>query len=131
MGLANDLKDYLTSGGITATIVVGELPEGPDLCLSIAPYAGFGPTRTMSGTPGDAPLEHTRVQIFGRGGTYAAIDTLMASAYSKLSGLGERVINNRRYYFVTPVQTPSYLGLDPASRPMFSTNFDVLRAEST
>jgi hypothetical protein len=131
MGLADDMLDLLTTGGIAASIFLGEPPEKPDACLAIAPTAGLGPQRTFSGTPGNAAVEHRRFQLRARGLTYASADAAMAAAYAVLSGVGERTLNFRRYYFVTPVSTPAYLGLDVANRPEFSANFDVWRAEST
>ena len=131
MGLADDLRDYLSTSGITGSIFVGEAPEVPDACLAVIPTAGIGPTRTLSANVGNAPVEHCRAQVTARGTTYAACSALMQSAYTKLSGVGERDINSRRYYYVVPVQTPFYLGLDEAARPVFVANFDILRAEST
>jgi hypothetical protein len=131
MGLAEDLKDLLTTGGFTSPIFVGEAPERPAACLAITPTGGLGPQRTMSPTLANAPIEHVRVQLRARAADYAACDAVMTAAYSLLSGLQERPINARRYHYAKPVQTPYYLGLDDASRPVIGVNFDVWRAEST
>jgi hypothetical protein len=131
VGLADDIYDLLSTGGIATTLFVGEPPEKPDACLAIAPTAGLGPGRTFSGSAGHAPVEHRRFQVRSRGFTYASADAAIEAAYAILSGAGERTLNFRRYYFIAPVSTPAYLGLDDANRPMFTANFDVWRAEST
>jgi hypothetical protein len=131
MGLGDDLKDFLSSGGVTASIFIGEAPERPASALAITPTGGLGPTRTFSASTMNAPLEHCRIQLRARAADYSACDAVMTSAYRLLSGMQTRTINNRQYYYAVPVQTPYYLGLDEASRPVIATNFDVYRAEST
>lgn len=131
MGLAEDIKDLLTTGGVAETIFIGEAAERPALCVVITPTGGLGATRTMSGSASNAPREHVRIQLRVRGDTYTECSDLMTQAYSVLSGLPERTINSRRYYYASAVQTPYYLGLDDAARPVIATNFDVWRNEST
>lgn len=131
MGLSEDLRALLIADGITTSIFVAEAPERPANCLVITATGGLGPTRTMSALPAQAPVEHVRVQLRARATDYAACDAIMTAAYGKLSGMGERVTGGWRYYDVRPVQTPYYLGLDGASRPIIAVNFDVLRNETT
>lgn len=129
--LGLDVKDILTTGGVTASIFVGEAPELPAQCIVVTPTGGLGPTRTFSGTPCDAAIEHVRVQLRVRAVDYVTCSNLMTQAYSLLSGLPERTINSRRYYRASAVQTPYYLGLDDAARPVIATNFDLWRTETT
>ena len=130
MGLCEDLRTQLIAGGMSAgSLFIAEAPEKPDTALAITASGGLGPTRTMSGQPATAPLEHLRVQCRARATTYVACDALMTQAYALLSGLGETVIGSRRYYYVRPVQPPYYLGLDGAARPVIAVNFDVQRKE--
>lgn len=131
MALGTDLKDFLTTGGMTDTIFVGEAAERPAACLAITPTGGMGSRRTMSGTTANAPVEHVRVQLRARAATYDACSAIMTQAYSLLSGMPERTLNGRRYYYASAVQTPYYLGLDEAARPVIATNFDVWRLETT
>ena len=132
MGLSEDIRTQLIAGGMSASaLFVAEAPEKPDTALAITATGGLGPTRTMSGTKANAPVERVRVQLRARATTYAACDVLMTQAYGLLSGLGETVIGTWRYYFFTPVQTPYYLGLDGAARPVIAVNFDVQRKEDT
>jgi len=131
MGLAEDVKDFLTTGGVTDTIFIGEAGERPAACLVVTPTGGLGAMRTMSGSASNAPREHVRVQLRARAATYDACSTLMTQAYGLLSGMPERTLNSRRYYYASAVQTPYYLGLDDAARPVIATNFDLWRIEST
>lgn len=131
MGLSEDLRALLMADGITTAIFVAEAPERPADCLVITATGGTGPLRTMSATPATAPVERVRAQLRARATTYAACDAIMTAVYSKLSGMGERVTGGWRYYDAVAVQTPYYLGLDGASRPVIAVNFDVLRNETT
>lgn len=131
MGLAEDIRDYLTTAGFTGSIYIAQLPERPNTAAVITPTGGIGPFRTMSGTPGDAPLENERFQIRVRATDYPTADSLMASAHGKLSGMCDTEINGRRYYYVSPIQTPFYLELDELDRHVFACNYDAMRSEST
>jgi len=132
MGLSEDIRTQLIAGGMASSaLFVAEAPEKPDTALAITATGGLGPTRTMSGTKANAPVEHVRIQLRARAANYAACDVLMTQAYGLLSGLGETVIGTWRYYYVRPVQTPYYLGLDGAARPVIAVNFDVQRKEDT
>lgn len=131
MALGNDIRDFLSSGGVTAGLFIGDAPELPAACVVITPTGGTGARRTFSATPANAPVEHVRIQLRVRAASYDACSTLMTQAYSLLSGMSERVINSRRYYTASAVQTPYYLGLDDAARPVIATNFDLWRTEST
>jgi hypothetical protein len=131
VGLSEDIRDLLTTGGFSSSIFIAEAPERPANCLVVTATGGLGPTRTMSAGLANAPVEHVRMQVRARAADYAACDAIMTSAYGLLNGLQERTANARRYYYVSPVQTPFYLGLDGAARPVIAVNFDVQRAEST
>jgi hypothetical protein len=130
MGMPEDLRTHLIANGITSSIFIAEAPEKPDQCAVITQTGGTGPTRTHSGTLANAPVTHLRAQLRVRGLTYAAADTLMTSIYALLSGLQNQVINGAMYYYGIPVQTPYYLGLDGASRPVIAVNYDVWRNET-
>lgn len=131
MGLSEDVRTQLIAGGMTTSaLFVAESPEKPDTALAITATGGLGPTRTMSSAKADAPVERVRIQLRARATTYAACDALMTQAYGLLSGLGETVIGGWRYYYFRPVQTPYYLGLDGAARPVIAVNFDVQRKEN-
>lgn len=131
MGLGQDIKDFLTTGGVTDSIFIGEAPERPAACIVVTPTGGMGSKRTMSGAASNAPIEHVRIQLRVRAADYAACSNLMTQAYNLLSGMPERTLNSRRYYYASAVQTPYYLGLDDAARPVIATNFDIKRTEST
>lgn len=130
MGLAEDVRSLLgTKGFVAAEMYIAEAPEKPDSVLVITPTGGFGPERTFSGGVNNAPVENCRIQIRTRSTSYQMCDTLMTLAYAILSGLGETMVGTWRYYYFRPVQTPYYLGLDEAARPVIAVNFDVQRKE--
>jgi hypothetical protein len=130
--LADDIADFLTSGGIAASMLfVGDFPAQPHTALVVTPTGGEGPTRTMSGTPSHAPLETVRFQLRARATGYTLAEALINSAHVLASGVSERAINSRRYYYIRPVQSPQYLGFDELNRSLFACNYSVQRAEST
>lgn len=130
--LSDDIADVLTSGGIaSASLFIYELPERPHTGLVVAPTGGYGYDRTMSASPANAPLERPSIQLRSRSTDAATAEALLMSAHVILNGMTARAVNANRYYYVRAVQTPMYLGRDDENRPMFSCNYDILRAEST
>lgn len=130
--LADDIADILTSGGLdTLALFTHELPERPNSGLVIAPTGGSGYDRTMSSTPANAPLERPSIQLRARATDTLTAEALLMSAHVILNGMSERSINSHRYYYIRAIQSPMYLGRDEANRPLFSCNYDILRAEST
>ena len=84
----------------------------------------------MNPLPKTAPVENRRVQLRARATTYAACDAIMTQAYGLLSGFQNKTANGTLYLYGRAVQTPYYLGLDGASRPVIAVNFDVWRPET-
>lgn len=130
--LADDIADVLTSGGLdTDAVFTHELPERPNSGLVITPTGGSGYDRTMSASPANAPLERPSIQLRARATDAGTAEALLMSAHVILNGMNERAVNGYRYYYVRAIQSPMYLGRDEANRPLFSCNYDILRAEST
>lgn len=127
MGLADDLRDLLVTGNLSATVHVGELQEAPDRAVVIVATPGLPTLRTC----GAAVLETGRVQLRTRATDYPTAEALMTSAHGKLDGQADRTLGGRTYYWIEGLQPPFYLGLDDAKRPMFACNYSVLRAAST
>lgn|SRR5574341_540154 len=127
MGLADDMADLLVTGGLAATVQVGDLQARPDAAVVIVPTPGLPTMRSFGG----AVVESLRVQTRSRGTTYPSAEALASAAHGFLDGTKERVINGRRYYWIEAIQPPFYLGLDEEARTLFAENFTVYRAAST
>ena len=132
MGFADDIADLLSTQGFAdATIFRGDLPERPDLALCVTPTAGFGSVHTFGSTVGLAPEERLRFQVRARALTYAAAESLIDAAHSKLDGLRQKGINGRLYQWITAAATPLYVGQDDEGRPLFACNYLVSRSQDT
>lgn len=130
--LADDVADLLTSGGVSSgALFIGEAPEEPHTALVVTPTGGLGSERTFSGTPANAPLERTRIQLRARATDWSTAEALLMGGHAVMNGLSERAINGRRYYYAIALQSPFYIGRDELDRALFGCNYDVLRAETT
>ena len=124
MGYADDLRDLLVTGNLSATVHIGELLAEPSKAAVITPTAGLPNLRTYGGSV----LERVSVQVRCRASDYPTADSLMAEAHGKLSGIKDKSLGGRTYHWIVEVQQPFYLGLDENERPMFSCNYDALRS---
>lgn len=130
MGMPEDLRQLLITSGYTTPVFIADAPEKPDVCLVITATGGLSPVRTFNPSPATAPLVQMRAQLRARALTYGACDAIMTAAYAILSGFQQQTINGIVYGYGRAVQTPYYLGLDGASRPVIAVNFDVWRPET-
>lgn len=128
MGLAEDIADLVTTGGVTAAVFIGELPAMPIQAVSVIPSGGLPSIFAMDTAPN---IERSRIQLLVRAATYPVAEALIRSAYDVLEGTRERLINFRRYHWIQAVQPPFYIGQDETEHPLLSCNFDVARAAST
>ena len=75
MGLAEDVRDLLTTGGFSSTVHIGDLFPRPDSALVVVQTAGLPTIRAM----GRAELEQTQVQLRARARSYQDASTMMSS----------------------------------------------------
>lgn len=83
--------------------------------------------------PGQSPdpkwlLDYPVVQILVRGQAdgYQAAFRKMREVYDVLLGIDAQVVNGDRWDGITVLSTPSHIGYDEKSRPMFSANFRII-----
>ena len=124
MGVAEDMRDLLVTGNLSATVHLGELLAAPSKAAVITPTPGLPSIRSYAG----AVLEQVSVQVRCRASDYPTAENLMASAHGKLNGIKDKDLGGRRYHWIVETQTPFYLGQDENERAVFACNFDALRA---
>lgn len=139
-----DLGDLISTGGMgtvgqsstgsCASIFLGFLPPAPDLVIALFETGGSASVHGMSTGPGNALLEHPRVQAVVRGaaGDYLTPRTLMNTLFRSLDGVRDQTINGCRYNWIAAVQSPFPILTEPdTNRVLFSVNFDVYKSLST
>lgn len=132
MGLADDIRDLLSTGGMDVTAVFcGDLPERPPACVVIVQTAGPGSTHTFGSAVGVPPLEGLGFQLRARAAGYVAAETAILAAHARLDGLRDKAINGKRYHWVAANSSPYYIGADAEARPIFACNYQVKRSLST
>lgn len=132
MGLAEDIRGFLSTQGYTAaSVFCGDLPERPQKALAVIPTAGLGSMHTFGSVAGAAPLEHLRFQLLARATDYPEAETVAILAHAILDGLRTEGMNGKLYQWISGVSAPTYLGLDDEERALFSCNYDVQRSNTT
>ena len=127
MGLATDIMDILSTGGVSTPKFGGDMPERPVIALCVTQTAGLGSTHTMGSLVGAPVLESMQFQVRARAADYASAETIMNNAHSKLDGLRSKVINGQHYQYIASLSTPLYLGTDEEERPLFACNYRAQR----
>lgn len=131
--LLDDVKDLLSTGGMTRPIYLGRTPAlAADSTVSLFETGGMSTLKTMSTGPGAAStVERPRVQIVCRDSDYAVARTLAGICFNLVDGLRERTINGTRYLWMAAVQSPFYLDTDANARTRIAFNVDVMKTLST
>lgn len=132
MPLTSDIRDLLTSGGITSpTIYRGFMPEKPDDAVQILETGGQPPVHRMSASPGNAVEEVAGFQIIRRSPSYDRARASMNAIWKLLDGEGDRTINDVRYLWIEARQSPFALGRDDTDRTLMVCNFLAFKELST
>lgn len=127
----DDLKDLMSTGGVTTTIYKGLMPPSPDEAFQIVETGGAPPVRAFRSSAGEAVVERPTVQIVRRSPSYQRARAEMNYAYRLLDGAGDRTVNGTRYLFIEALQSPFHLGRDETNREQVACNFRVHKAMST
>lgn len=131
MSVTDDLRDYLTTGGIATTIYTRYLPERPDDAIQITVTGGYPPVHAFSAVAGAAVQEQPTVQIIRRSQVQERAEAEMNVIWRMLDGLGDRVINGTKYYWISAFGSPFTLPQDLTQRNLVVCNFLVVKAVST
>lgn len=129
--LLDDIKDLLSTGGITTPIYKSRLAGGPDELIALYETGGLPSVKAMSTGPGNAKFERPSVQVIRRSNSYETARLEMNTIHSLLDGLNERTINSTRYSWITALQPPFALDRDSADRAVIACNFSCLKTLST
>lgn len=129
--LLDDLADLLSSGGVTATVYRGFMPEQPDDAVQLVLTGGIAPARAMRSQPGQPVEERPGVQVVVRSPSLQRAVATSNFIWRLLDGLGDRDINGTRYYWVAARQSPFQLPRDGSQRSLMAFNIDVAKAVST
>lgn len=137
--LVDDLKDLLSSGGVTTTAYKEQLPPKPDEALCIRETGGYPPIRAFPGSAargggvgnGQIVVERPTVQIMRRSITAEKAQAEMYYIYRLLDGAGNRNINGTRYGQISAMSPPFPLPQDESGRTIRVLNIVVEKALST
>lgn len=129
--LLPDISDYLTSGGVTASIYLGKEPPDPPTCLVLYEIPGRAAPHGMTNLAGQAAVEQPGLRVVSRSDSYATARLNADAAWKLLDGLPTRVINNCQYHWGMARESPYGIGRDEQDRPHLACNYDVIKALST
>ncbi len=119
MGYLESISSYIQSniGIATDSIFINYLPSSPDTCVTLYTTPGLPPEVKQG-------YDKPGLQVYGRGATYTAIQTILESIYVLLHGLGSKDINGIHFVDIAAMQSkPIPLGRDEAGRYIFSQNY--------
>jgi hypothetical protein len=116
--LLRGLKAVLVAGGVTDTIVFGELPSTPDRCIALSAYAAQDEATVA--------LSHRRVQAMVRGAQNSYLDAegLADDVFDILHGLVDRtfgVVHLVQCFRISAVP----LGIDGSKRSTRADNYEI------
>lgn len=133
--LGDDVLALIEGGGFGTAgtdLLLGAMPDSPDVCTVVTEYGGRGPTFVQ----GEAlpTLEYPRIQLRTRGEAldYDTPREAMEALYQFFAGrAAEAVSGGARYLAWMPQQTPSTLGKDENERWVFVLNLEVWKELSS
>ena len=137
--ILDDLKDLLSSGGVTTTLYREFMPPSPDDAILLRETGGYPAHRAMPGNAargggvgsGQIVVERVTVQITRRSPSAQRAIAEMNYIYRFLDGAGDRDINGTRYNHIMALQPPFPLPADESGRSLRVLNFLVEKALST
>ena len=129
--LLDDLRDWLTSEGVTTQIYRGFMPELPDDALQIIETGGMPPVHAMSSAAGNAVEERPSVQLIRRSPSYERARAEMQVIFRLLDGAGDKTVNGTRYKWVSALQQPFALPRDESNRSLIAMNVAIAKAVTT
>lgn len=126
--ILDDLCDFLSSGGITASLYAGFAPDSNDPCVILYETGGSEPVRSFA-TGSGVVLERPRVQVVSRSNQYdyASSRTTIDAVCKLLEGMPARTINGVRYQWCGALQSPFPIGRDESGRVLLACNFEVIK----
>jgi hypothetical protein len=133
MPVETDIASYLSSlstvtyGTLGTNLFDGVLPPSPDACVGILPYGGSPPELSWG-------AENPRIQVLVRGAN-AGASTDYSDARAKANSIFRALhlaknitVSGRLYYCIKATGSVEFLENDQNNRPLFSVNFEVIKA---
>ena len=124
MSAASDLATVLQTAGIGTLgddLFWGRgLTDTPDTQIAVQQYSGFSPEIAMTAVAGQVIAERPRCQIVCRAREYTVAEAQARLAWNALTNYGAGSV-----LYVSPVQSPFYMGIDAQNRCLVGFNCDV------
>lgn len=126
---SEDIKDILTADSSTTVatfatdLFISELPASPDLCISLYDQGSWKPPEV------NFDQEYPILQVLVRGTVsgYTTAYELAEDIYDVLHTMKNTTKNSTFYISITAATSIMYIGRDEKNRPLFSTNYHIIR----
>jgi len=124
-----DIATYLTGQGVGSTtttppsIVIGFVPNVPDVCIVLFEYAGRPPVMTND----DQNIELPGLQVRTRAGRdgYSAAKTKAKAVEAALLNVRNTELSGTSYLSIVPTGAIAFLEFEKGGRPVLVQNFTV------
>ena len=129
MAVETEIAEYLEDqavGTVGTDIFAGQLPDTPDACVAVIPYAGRAPERNLDKS---VNWRYPRVQVSVRGARegYAAARAKIDAVNAALDAVVNTTIEGVLYQQIDALSEPFLLRRDGNNRPIFVCNFECWR----
>ena len=133
MALLDEIGAYLGTnvGALTlgTNLHLSRMLETPDVAVALYNSTAAPPTFYFGGD-GNPSLESPRLQVLVRHTSYTAGNTLAYTIWTELNQIVSMTLSGTRYLRCAAVDSPTFLERDRNDRPIFSTNYDILKEVS-
>jgi hypothetical protein len=128
MSFLEDLAIQLNAAGVgvypgvaaTRTIYIGEMPDGPDLCIAL--YARPGRPKELF-----CDLQYPELHVEVRAATYSAAQTKAEAIDTALHAQHDLTLSTHKYLVIRAQGVPAKLEVDGRNRTIFYQNFVVTK----
>jgi hypothetical protein len=128
MSFLEDIATYLAAAGIgvypgtasTRTVYIGELPDTPDLCISL--HARAGKPKEMF-----CDVQYPELHVEVRGATYGAAQTKAEAIDTALHAQHDISLSGHQYLTIRALGVPAKLEVDARNRTIFYQNFQCTK----
>lgn len=132
MALLDVLGSYLQTQGIGTlgtSLMLGRLPDDPDVCVALFESQGLSPSHTMgSGVYG---VDRPRIRVVARAARndYPAARTKVEQARAALGAMRDTTLSGIKIMTVLSTSEVYPVRFDPDDRPVMGCDFTVWIAE--
>lgn len=133
MATLPELGTYIdsdTSLTIGVDLFLGLLPEEPDACVAIFETTPGSVMETMRTTAPSLEMPRIQAIIRGQRNSYATTRATAETVWRSVSKIQNTTLSGVQWLRAIPVDTPSLMGRDDDERPLFTVNFEIVKALS-